>query len=245
MYLICYILLIGSAELYYRRPVPRGADDQGAPAADAAGEPVPYLAVATTYSLLFVSVLEPWTEPVSGLAVGALLITVLVVVRQLLAVRENVRLLAETAVRQNEARFRSLVQHSSDVILVTKTDGSLRFVSPSAARVFGYDPSQLHGIELAALLHPEDRTRASDSSARRPQDPASRGRSNGGSARPTARGSMRSCWPPTCSTIRPSGASSSIPVTSASGSDWNSSSRIRPFTIRSPVSRIARSSATA
>ena len=25
--------------------------------------PLPYLAVATTYSLLFVSVLEPWTEP--------------------------------------------------------------------------------------------------------------------------------------------------------------------------------------
>ncbi len=39
VYLICYILLIGSAELYYRRPVPGSADDQGAPAADAAGEP--------------------------------------------------------------------------------------------------------------------------------------------------------------------------------------------------------------
>ena len=84
--------------------------------------------------------LRPWTEPVSGLAIGALLVTALVVIRQLLTVRENLRLLAETAARQNEARFRSLVQHSSDVILVTRADGTIRFVSPSAARVFGYDP---------------------------------------------------------------------------------------------------------
>jgi diguanylate cyclase (GGDEF)-like protein/PAS domain S-box-containing protein len=162
VYLICYVLLIGSAELYYRRPV------EGTQATKIQRQrmqplsPLPYLAVATTYSLLFVAVLQPWTEPVSGLAVGALLVTVLVVARQLLAVRENVRLLAETAVRQNEARFRSLVQHSSDVILVTRTDGTMRFVSPSAARVFGYDPSQLTGLELSGLLHPEDRKRAAD-----------------------------------------------------------------------------------
>ena len=28
--------------------------------------------------------------------------------------------------------------------------------------MFGYDPSQLTGIEVSALLHPEDRTRATD-----------------------------------------------------------------------------------
>ena len=48
-----------------------------------------------------------------------------------------------TAARQNEARFRSLVQHSSDVIMVTRPDGTIRFVSPSASRVFGYDPAAM------------------------------------------------------------------------------------------------------
>jgi diguanylate cyclase (GGDEF)-like protein/PAS domain S-box-containing protein len=162
VYLVCYIMLIGSAELYYRRPV------AGTQATKAQRQrlqplsPLPYLAVATTYGLLCYAVLTPWIEPVSGLAVGALVVTFLVVARQLLAVRENVRLLAETAVRQNEARFRSLVQHSSDVIIVTKADGSMRFVSPSAARVFGYDPSQLTGLEVSSLLHAEDRGRAAD-----------------------------------------------------------------------------------
>ena len=162
VYLLCYIMLIGSAELYYRRPVAGSQPSKTQRQRLQPLSPLPYLAVATTYGLLFFAVLEPWTEPVSGLAVGALLATVLVVARQLLAVRENVRLLAETAVRQNEARFRSLVQHSSDVIIVTRADGSMRFVSPSAARVFGYDPSELMNLELAGLLHPEDRTRAAD-----------------------------------------------------------------------------------
>ena len=104
--------------------------------------------------------LRPWTDPISGLAIGALLVTALVVLRQLLTVRENVRLLAEHAARQNEARFRSLVQHSSDVILVTRADGTIRFVSPSATRVFGYDPAAMLRQTVPDLLHPEDRERA-------------------------------------------------------------------------------------
>jgi diguanylate cyclase (GGDEF)-like protein/PAS domain S-box-containing protein len=104
--------------------------------------------------------LRPWTDPISGLAIGALLVTALVVVRQLLTLRENVRLLAEHAARQNEARFRSLVQHSSDVIIVIRPDATVRFVSPSATRVFGYDPAGMIRHSLTDLLHPEDRERA-------------------------------------------------------------------------------------
>jgi diguanylate cyclase (GGDEF)-like protein/PAS domain S-box-containing protein len=122
--------------------------------------PLPYLAVGTTYVLLLVVALRPWTDPISGLAVGALLVTGLVVLRQLLTLRENLRLLAEHAARQNEARFRSLVQHSSDVIIVTRADGRVRFVSPSATRVFGYDPSEMVRHSVSELLHPDDRERA-------------------------------------------------------------------------------------
>ncbi|HUR94327.1 MAG TPA: EAL domain-containing protein [Gemmatimonadales bacterium] len=160
VFLLCYVSLIASAERYLRRPVARR--DAGAVKLTRfqAISPLPYLAVATTYGLLLLVALRPWTDPVSGLAVGALLVTVLVVIRQLLTVRENVRLLAETAARQNEARFRSLVQHSSDVILVTRTDGTIRFVSPSATRVFGYDPAAMLKQGVPELLHPEDRERA-------------------------------------------------------------------------------------
>ena len=159
-YLLCYVMLIAGAELYYRRPVPRAAARATPRPRNQPISPLPYLAVATTYALLVHAVMRPWTDPVSGLAFGAMLVTAFVVMRQLLAVRENVRLLADHAVRQNEARFRSLVQHSSDVIIVTRPNGVMRFVSPSANRVFGYDPSEMIGRPIATLLHPDDRDRA-------------------------------------------------------------------------------------
>jgi diguanylate cyclase (GGDEF)-like protein/PAS domain S-box-containing protein len=159
VFLLCYVMLIASAELYWRRPV---AQREASPPVIRlqAISPLPYLAVGTTYALLLFVALRPWTDPISGLAVGALLVTGLVVLRQLLAVRENVRLLAEHAARQNEARFRSLVQHSSDVIIVTRADGTVRFVSPSVTRVFGYDTSEMLRQTVSELLHPDDRERA-------------------------------------------------------------------------------------
>ncbi|HET8835041.1 MAG TPA: PAS domain S-box protein, partial [Gemmatimonadales bacterium] len=159
VFLFCYVMMICSGELYWRRPVARRTGSVPFTRIQPVS-PLPYLAVGTTYVLLLVVALRPWTDPISGLAIGALLVTALVVLRQLLTVRENVRLLADHAARQNEARFRSLVQHSSDVIIVTRTDATVRFVSPSATRVFGYDPAAMVRQSLTDLLHPEDRERA-------------------------------------------------------------------------------------
>ena len=161
-YLMVYLLLIASAELYYRRPVPRTqvTDEQAADLQPIS--PLPYLAVAVTFALLLFEAFRPGRGPVTPLAVAALVITVLVVARQLLAVRQNVRLLAETSARQNEARFRSLVQHSSDVIIVTDAEATIRFVSPSASRVLRLEPARITGLPMLSLLAPEDRERAQD-----------------------------------------------------------------------------------
>jgi diguanylate cyclase (GGDEF)-like protein/PAS domain S-box-containing protein len=160
VFLICYAMLLASAELYWRRPVAR-REAAAVPSIRLQPiSPLPYLAVGTTYALLLTVALRPWADPISGLAIGALLVTGLVVLRQLLAVRENVRLLAEHAARENEARFQSLVQHSSDVIIVTRADGTVGFVSPSVTRVFGYDTSEMLRQTVSELLHPDDRERA-------------------------------------------------------------------------------------
>src|SRR3954451_4874169 len=159
VFLICYVILIYSAELYWRRPAANRTWVTGA-ARFQPISPLPYLAVGSTYALLLFVALRSWSDPISGLALGALLVTGVVVLRQVLTVRENLRLLAEHSARQNEARFRSLVQHSSDVIIVTRADGTVRFVSPSATRVFGYDPAEMVRHTIAELLHPDDRERA-------------------------------------------------------------------------------------
>ena len=156
IYLIVYILLVTSGELYYRQPVARSRDE---PADDALSQPLsplPYVAAAGTYGLLLIAALENWVDPISGLTIGAVLITLVVLIRQFLAVRQNVRLLAANAARQNEARFRSMVQNSSDVIFVIRPDSTVRFVSPSVNRVFGYDAGLLIGARLTDFVHPED-----------------------------------------------------------------------------------------
>ncbi|HEY7683718.1 MAG TPA: EAL domain-containing protein [Gemmatimonadales bacterium] len=157
VYLLYYVMLAASTELFSREKAGTAAPrlEFGPPSQPLS--PLPSLAVLATYALLLASTVHPWTDPVSGIAVGAVLMTLLVVTRQVIAVRQNVRLLADSAA---EARFRSLVQNSSDVILVVRANGSIRFASPSVARVLRRDPASLLGRSLAELVDPDDRERA-------------------------------------------------------------------------------------
>jgi diguanylate cyclase (GGDEF)-like protein/PAS domain S-box-containing protein len=59
--------------------------------------------------------------------------------------------------QQTEARFRSLVQNSTDVVMVVDVDSTVRYVSPSVHGVFGYDPGELEGTKLTSLIHPDDK----------------------------------------------------------------------------------------
>ena len=61
--------------------------------------------------------------------------------------------------REGESRLSSLVQNSSDVVVIAEADSTLRYVSPSAERVLGYEPEALEGLKLTSLIHPEDRPR--------------------------------------------------------------------------------------
>ncbi|NNF64849.1 MAG: EAL domain-containing protein [Acidimicrobiia bacterium] len=63
---------------------------------------------------------------------------------------------ARAAVSDSEQRFRSLVQHASDVTVVLDRDAKVTYASPSAAKVLGYDPQLLVGQNLADHINPED-----------------------------------------------------------------------------------------
>jgi diguanylate cyclase (GGDEF)-like protein/PAS domain S-box-containing protein len=60
-------------------------------------------------------------------------------------------------IRQSEARFSSLVQNSSDVVMVVEADSTIRYMSPSVERVLGHGPGRLEGTKLTVLIHPDDR----------------------------------------------------------------------------------------
>src|SRR5215468_7341731 len=56
----------------------------------------------------------------------------------------------------SDQRFRALIEHSSDAIVLLTPDGTVTYASPSTERVSGYLPTELVGKSSFALLHPED-----------------------------------------------------------------------------------------
>jgi len=60
------------------------------------------------------------------------------------------------ALRSNELRFRSLIEHSSDLIATLDEQSKIRYVSPSSKRVIGYTPELLLDRIFYDFVHPDD-----------------------------------------------------------------------------------------
>jgi len=58
--------------------------------------------------------------------------------------------------RRSEARFQTLVQNASDVILIARPDTTITYQTPSAKRTLGYAPGSLDGVRFTTLIHPDD-----------------------------------------------------------------------------------------
>lgn len=63
---------------------------------------------------------------------------------------------ANQKLRESEARFRSLVQHSSDIVTILNMDGTASYTSPSVERILGYASEQLTGRSFFEFIHPDD-----------------------------------------------------------------------------------------
>ncbi|MEV0221510.1 EAL domain-containing protein [Streptomyces sp. NPDC050704] len=113
----------------------------------------PYLAAAVCTLGILYNVLNGRSVDRVVLITGGTVVLALVV-RQGIMLIDNITLTQELA--QTESHFRSLVQGSSDVIMIAAPNGILQYVSPAAAGVYGRPAEELKGSELASLIHPED-----------------------------------------------------------------------------------------
>jgi diguanylate cyclase (GGDEF)-like protein/PAS domain S-box-containing protein len=67
---------------------------------------------------------------------------------------------ARVQLERSERRFRSLVEHSTELVAVVDEKQRIRFVTPTFHRRLGYDPADLLGTVLLHLVHPEDARQA-------------------------------------------------------------------------------------
>ncbi|MFF8716294.1 putative bifunctional diguanylate cyclase/phosphodiesterase [Streptomyces sp. NPDC015184] len=113
----------------------------------------PYLAAAVCTLGILYNVIEGRRVDRVVVLTGCAVVLALVV-RQGIMLVDNIALTQELA--QKENHFRSLVQGSSDVIMIAAPTGVLRYVSPAAAGVYGRDADELVGAELSSIIHPDD-----------------------------------------------------------------------------------------
>ncbi|MFJ1993136.1 putative bifunctional diguanylate cyclase/phosphodiesterase [Streptomyces asiaticus] len=151
--LLAYAPWVARREAAQNPPPTRRPAQQSVPIAGSLAALAPYLAAAVcTLGVLF-NVMDG--RPIDGVVLfTACAVVLALVVRQAIMLMDNIRLTQELA--QKESHFRSLVQSSSDVIMIAAPTGILRYVSPAASGVYGRDAEELEGSELASLIHPED-----------------------------------------------------------------------------------------
>ncbi|HWQ35181.1 MAG TPA: PAS domain S-box protein [Blastocatellia bacterium] len=75
-------------------------------------------------------------------------------------VTERRRVEEAELVQRSEEYFRSLIENSSDIIVVVNADATVRYETPSMKRILGHDPAERIGRSAFDLIHPDDQAEA-------------------------------------------------------------------------------------
>jgi diguanylate cyclase (GGDEF)-like protein/PAS domain S-box-containing protein len=150
----------------YRRLLPRlrrrlaggiaAASTSGRSADGVPSALLPVLTVVVANALLLAWALSTNNTDLISLLAGTFCVTMLVVALQDINVRRAARRSSARAQADNETRFRSLVQHSADLITIIDGRDTIRYVSPAITRVFGHEADRLEGSPLRELVHTDD-----------------------------------------------------------------------------------------
>lgn len=78
----------------------------------------------------------------------------------LVIAHENVtaEILAAQSLRRSEERFRTVVEHSPEVVAILDQDGRVTYVSPNVRGVAGHGADAAIGRPIDDFIHPDDRT---------------------------------------------------------------------------------------
>ncbi|MEA3458254.1 MAG: PAS domain-containing sensor histidine kinase [Candidatus Thermoplasmatota archaeon] len=62
---------------------------------------------------------------------------------------------AKKALHESEEKYRTIVENTSDAIMITQPDGTISYMAPSSEKVLGYRPEELIGKQ-PWIIHPDD-----------------------------------------------------------------------------------------
>jgi diguanylate cyclase (GGDEF)-like protein/PAS domain S-box-containing protein len=117
---------------------------------------VAYVAALVGFGVLLLAARHTLGTPLGAMILAAVLVTPLLLARQVIALRESGTLHELKGSQETEERFRSLVTNSSDAIFVTERDTTIKYATPSVESVLGYPADTLDGRRLSDLIHHDD-----------------------------------------------------------------------------------------
>ncbi len=140
-----YILMIWAAEWFRGSPI-----EPGDPSPVDAARPIPrnllpLLLGLVIYALLLAAALQHWAPVLSLLAITAVATTVLILLRERLTDRQNLRLERALAVARGEARFRSIIGHLHVGVVVQDAETRAVMVNPAALELLGLTEGEIMG----------------------------------------------------------------------------------------------------
>jgi len=66
------------------------------------------------------------------------------------------RKIAETKLKDNETRFRRIVENTTDIIVEASFEGKFLYLSPNVKEIMGYEEEELIGTSIFDRIHPDD-----------------------------------------------------------------------------------------
>jgi PAS domain S-box-containing protein len=132
----------------------------GTPASKTTGfftfDGVLYLAAAIGTAAVLFELYSIWTFRLAVTVIPTFAITGWLIARQVLALKQQMRLLKEQEVHNSDLRFQAMVENSSDMITIRDHAGNLRFRSSSIKNILGYEPDEYANRSSYDLIHPDD-----------------------------------------------------------------------------------------
>jgi PAS domain S-box-containing protein len=105
------------------------------------------------------AVLAPWRDQAWLIGLRTLLTSAAVLALIALAAWGLAR--RERAMERSEKRFRAMIEHSADAMLLTRPgSGGILYVSPTFERLTGYRLDEVRGKQYLELIHPDHRERS-------------------------------------------------------------------------------------
>ena len=127
---------------------------------------LPYILAMACYAGLALSVALHHQAATAAATVGVGVITLLVLTRQFLVMRDFTEMQNERVRIESNARLAALVRHGSDLLTIIDADSTIRYASPSHEYVLGVEASSLIGQSIFGEIHHDDLPYA-DGSVRR------------------------------------------------------------------------------